>query len=102
QLHLPVDLLRAPRDQDVVIRSDDRAGMFEEQDRFGRWRGARLGGVGRIVLPDAQHGLWSSDRGSDPEARRIAHLGQLPGGQGGTCALYTVSGQEGTVDVADQ
>ena len=46
---------------------DDRAGRLGEQDRFGRYGGARLGGVVGIVEPDAQELADPADAG--PEAR---------------------------------
>ena len=55
KLDFPVDLLGARRHLDVVVRTDDRAGRLEEQDRLRRNGHARLRGVVRIVEADADH-----------------------------------------------
>jgi hypothetical protein len=66
ELDLPVDLRRARRDADVVVRADDRVGVFEEQHRHFRWCVTGFGGVRGIVLPDTQHGARFGYRCADP------------------------------------
>src|SRR5690606_5328110 len=48
-------LARIARNLHVVVRPADRTRGLEEEDRFGGHRHAALGGVVRIVQPDAHH-----------------------------------------------
>ena len=71
ELHLPVDLGRSGRHADVVVGTDDRVRVLVEQDGVLRRRAARLGGVGGVVLTDAEDRHRAGDRRAD------AHPGRL-------------------------
>ena len=66
QFHLPVGLLRAARDQHVIIRPDDGRGGFHEDHRFGRHRRPAFGGVIGIVQPDADEFAGARDARPQP------------------------------------
>ena len=71
QLDLPIDRCRPARDRDGIVRSDHGIGVLEEHDRRVRRRTARLGGMGGVVLADADDGHGAPDRRPDP---RIADV----------------------------
>src|SRR5699024_108430 len=99
QLDLPVDLLRARRDLDVVVGADDGVGVLVEQDRHrGRFRPG-LRGVRGIVLADAQHGLRAGDGGADALRLRALPDGQLTGGERLAHPRDAVAGEEVAVDL---
>jgi len=55
EFDLPVDLLRARRDLDVVVRTDDRTRGLQKEHRLGRYRHVRLSGMVQVVQANAHH-----------------------------------------------
>src|SRR5690606_29841766 len=72
ELDLPVGLLGAARDDDVVVGPRDGRRRLHEDDRLGRHGHARLGRVVRVVQTDADELADPADARAD--ARRIGNL----------------------------
>ncbi|MCY1243382.1 hypothetical protein D9M72_563950 [compost metagenome] len=66
ELHFPVGLFRAARNDQVVVRADDRRRRLHEDDRFGGNLGAGLSRVIGIVEADADELAGSGDTGTEP------------------------------------
>src|SRR5579863_1676825 len=65
ELDLPVGLLRASRNHDVIIRSDDGRSCLHEEHRLLREAHAGFGGMIGVVEADADHLADTADGGCD-------------------------------------
>lgn len=102
ELHLPVGLHRAARDEHGVVRADDGVGGLEEDDRLGGGGLAGLGGVPVVVQPDAHDLADPGDRRAHAQPGRVER-GQHTGTGGGPDPVQGGGvGEQTAVDVVDQ
>src|SRR5207249_12264033 len=84
QLHLPVDLRAAARNDHVVVRAGQRARRLEENDRLPRDLHAAFGGMIAEIQPDADNLARAANRRTEPDAgiETWRAAGLLPGPAG--------------------